>query len=453
MPRFDRVGLVVCVGLFVVASCGASDRIGDATATADFSIQDKGIVEDGGSPVTVPPEPSATPDGAHHHGSPQLEPPSQMAAPPDSEPSQPAASDVPDPSGEPHVTDDGSLAYEPRTRTYFIAAEEVDWDYAPDGSNVAMGRPFNDEEKVFVEGNGRDRIGSVYRKALYHEYTDETFTTPKPRAAADAYLGMLGPIVHGVVGDTLKVVFRNAGNRHYSIHAHGVLYDKGSEGAETNDGTAAQDKLDDMVEPGDTFTYTWRVVERSGPGPADPSSIVWLYHSHIDDGIADEYAGLIGAIVITDAAHGTESGVASDVDREAVSLFLVDDENTSLFIDENVQRFAPDAVLDDDGFIESNLMHSLNGYVFANGPRFCVKQGARVRWYLLTLGTEVDLHTPHWHGNTVLDRGHRTDVVELLPASMRTVDMVPDNPGVWMFHCHVNDHIAAGMMTLFEVLP
>jgi FtsP/CotA-like multicopper oxidase with cupredoxin domain len=348
---------------------------------------------------------------------------------------------------------DAVESYQPRTRTYYIAAEESDWNYAPDGCNVMMGRAFTPEELVFVEGNGVDRIGSTYRKAIYREYTDASFSERKARNPEDDYQGLLGPIIHGVVGDTIQVVFHNSGTRHYSIHAHGVLYDKASEGAETNDGTAGADKLDDMVEPEETYTYIWRIVERAGPGPADPSSIAWLYHSHTDNGISDEYAGLIGAIIVTDAAHGTDSGVASDIDRELVHLFMVEDENSSVLTADNIASFAPTADPEDEEFEESNLMHCINGYVYANGPHARMTQGDRVRWHLLTLGTEVDLHTPHWHGNTVLDRGHRTDVIELLPASMRTVDMLPDNPGSWMFHCHVNDHIAAGMGTLYEVLP
>jgi manganese oxidase len=31
--------------------------------------------------------------------------------------------------------------------------------------------------------------------------------------------------------------------------------------------------------------------------------------------------------------------------------------------------------------------------------------------------------------------------------------MRPDNPGIWLYHCHVNDHITAGMITRFQVLP
>jgi manganese oxidase len=82
-----------------------------------------------------------------------------------------------------------------------------------------------------------------------------------------------------------------------------------------------------------------------------------------------------------------------------------------------------------------------------------MRLGERVRWYMLGMGTEVDLHTPHWHGQTLLWAGMRTDISELLPASMKVLDMVPDDPGIWLFHCHVNDHIDAGMVARFEVTP
>jgi hephaestin len=97
-------------------------------------------------------------------------------------------------------------------------------------------------------------------------------------------------------------------------------------------------------------------------------------------------------------------------------------------------------------------MRSMNGYVYHNVPELTMKEGETVRWYQLSLGTEVDLHTPHWHGNTLIEAGHRVDVVNLLPGTHVTVDMKPDNPGVWMYHCHVNDHIDAGMMTSYKVM-
>jgi len=72
---------------------------------------------------------------------------------------------------------------------------------------------------------------------------------------------------------------------------------------------------------------------------------------------------------------------------------------------------------------------------------------------LLGMGNEKDLHTPHWHGKTVSTGTTNTDVIELLPGSMKTADMVADNPGSWMFHCHVGDHMESGMMAVYTIYP
>jgi hephaestin len=342
----------------------------------------------------------------------------------------------------------------PKTRLYAIAADEVAWDYAPSGVNLITGAPFDDEASVFVQ-NGPDRIGKVYVKALYREYTDTTFTTLKPVAAEWAHLGTLGPVIRAEVGDTIRVVFRNNAQLPYTIHAHGVFYTKGNEGAPYDDGTDQHD--DDDVPPGGTYTYTWTVPDRAGPGHDDGSSIVWMYHSHISEP-KDTNAGLIGPIIITARGSAKADGTPVDVDREFVTMFTVFDENDSWYLDRNIATYAgdPSSVdADDEDFQESNLMHAINGYVYGNLPlgALTMRKGERVRWYLLGMGTEVDIHTPHWHGQTGLMMGTRTDMVALLPASMVTFDMVADNPGVWLYHCHVNDHIKAGMLARFEVTP
>jgi Multicopper oxidase len=54
----------------------------------------------------------------------------------------------------------------------------------------------------------------------------------------------------------------------------------------------------------------------------------------------------------------------------------------------------------------------------------------------------------------VLEDGRRrTDVVELLPATMKVADMVADNPGAWLFHCHVAEHMMEGMFAPVVVHP
>ena len=341
-----------------------------------------------------------------------------------------------------------------QTRTYHIAAIEVDWDYAPTGINKISGHAFGESEQVFVQ-NGKERIGKVYRKAVYREYTDAAFTTAKAVAPQWEHLGALGPVIRGEVGDRIKVVFKNMASFPATIHPHGVLYTKNSEGAPYTDGTSGADKADDAVPPGGTHTYAWQVPERAGPGPMDGSSILWMYHSHTDEP-ADTNSGLVGPLIITRKGSANPDGSPKDIDREFVTLWTIFDENTSHYLKQNVTRFTgrPDRVmlrLKNPEFIESNLMHSVNGYVYGNLPGLTMKQGERVRWYMMSIGNEVDLHTPHWHGQTVLLMGSRMDMVELLPGSMKTVDMAPDNPGIWLLHCHVNDHITAGMMALFTV--
>jgi hephaestin len=156
-------------------------------------------------------------------------------------------------------------------------------------------------------------------------------------------------------------------------------------------------------------------------------------------------------------------GTPKDVDREFVTLFMNFDENVSWYREYNIQTYAEDPgsvdrkeIFQDNetgfrGFIESNLMHSINGFVFSNNPMLTMKKGERVRWYIVALGNAN--HTPHWHAHTVLHSGTQTDTLLIAPAMMLTADMVTDNVGTWMYHCHVNFHLDAGMHILYRVDP
>ena len=364
----------------------------------------------------------------------------------------------------------GQQSAEPvsKVRTYFVAADEVDWDYAPDGINKMMGMKFEGYAATFMQ-RGAHSIGKVYRKAIYREYTDASFTKLKPRGPECQYFGILGPVLHAEVGDTLRVVFKNNATRPYSMHPHGVFYNKDSEGSVYDDGSSAADKANSVVPPGETHTYTWEVPERAGPGPADGSSVVWLYHSHVNEQ-RDVNSGLIGPIIVTARGMARPDGSPKDIDREFVCLFMLFDENVSWYLDHNIQTYTSDPKgvnkldgkpVDADGlfsligtgFIAESFRSSINGYMFANGPMMTMKKGEHVRWYMTTLGGLVNAHDPHWHGNVVLAKGHRTDVLSLTQAEMLTADMVPDNPGIWMYHCHVDDHMTTGMVTLYKVEP
>jgi FtsP/CotA-like multicopper oxidase with cupredoxin domain len=347
-----------------------------------------------------------------------------------------------------------------RTRTYFIAADPVTWDYVPGGRDEIAGTAYADTA-FFARAKPRP-VSTVYHKVLYREYSDSSFRTLEPRPPEWQHLGFLGPLIRAVVGDTIRVVFRNNGDRPYSVHPHGVLYDKSSEGVPYNDGTSGPDKADDGVPPGGTHAYVWPVPERAGPGPMDGSSVMWMYHSHVDE-VRDIDTGLFGPIIITARGKARADGSPSDVDREIIASFMQVEEQDSWLANENL-RPSPDSLFSLGPKPNPSLRQdiypwfskfSINGFVHGSMPltALTMRQGQRVRWYLMTSTNDFDFHSPHWHGNTVVIGGMRTDVTFLGPMAMATANMVPDNVGTWLFHCHVSFHNEEGMAVRYKVVP
>jgi manganese oxidase len=219
-------------------------------------------------------------------------------------------------------------------------------------------------------------------------------------------------------------IFLNRTRGHYGMHPHGLRYTKDHEGAHYRASGAGA-----RIGPGGRFTYEWIADAASGPGPADPSSIVWWYHSHVDEPL-ETNAGLLGPIVVTARGKARADASPVDVDREVVLLFMIFDEAKGE---------------------ERGLMHGINGFIFGNLPLPLLTNGERVRWYVLGMGNEKDIHTAHWHGKTLRVSGRHTDVVEVFPGSMVTADMTADNPGTWLLHCHVADHLNAGMVATYTI--
>ena len=154
-------------------------------------------------------------------------------------------------------------------------------------------------------------LGRIYKKTVFHEYTDDSFTKLKPREPQWEHLGILGPMIRAEVGDTIKVVFRNNAKHPHSLHPHGVFYEKASEGAQYDDGTGQKF----AVEPGATHTYTWPVPERAGPSHGEGSSIVWMYHSHIEEETRRQCRPH-RTLLVTARGKARPDGSPIDVDRE-----------------------------------------------------------------------------------------------------------------------------------------
>ncbi|KAM6963128.1 ceruloplasmin [Aplochiton taeniatus] len=337
-------------------------------------------------------------------------------------------------------------------REYFLRIEEVLWDYAPSGFNLIQNESLQQDQdaSVFVT-RGPQRIGSVYKKAVYKEYSDSTYRA-ETEVVKPAWLGFLGPLLAVEEGDTLVVHLRNIASRPYSMHPHGLTYNKSTEGALYPDQTGPVQKRDDKVLPGTTFSYVWTMEASHSPNEGQPNCLTRMYHSHVS-APRDIASGLVGPLIVckkgTLDIHGDRQA-----DYVYALLFMVSDENLSWYMDDNIKTYtkAPATVnKEDEDFIESNKMHAINGFVYGNLPGLSMCQGNRINWHLIGMGSEVDIHSAFFHGQILTNQKHHTDTVSLFPASFVTAEMTADNPGHWLLSCMVNDHLTAGMQALFEI--
>ncbi|HEY3178976.1 MAG TPA: multicopper oxidase domain-containing protein [Casimicrobiaceae bacterium] len=188
-------------------------------------------------------------------------------------------------------------------RHYYIAAEDVVWDFAPSGKNLVHCMDMPVPCPIPAPWTN----SHTFNKVRYIEYTDATFGTRKPQPE---WLGALGPIIRAEEGDTVNVRFcnRSKTGASYGMHPHGLRYTKANEGAHyvgVNGG--ARPGAGSMVMPGECFDYSWIADADSAPGPGDLSSKVWWYHSHVDEP-ADTNLGLLGPIIVARRVWPSQTG-------------------------------------------------------------------------------------------------------------------------------------------------
>lgn len=248
-------------------------------------------------------------------------------------------------------------------RTYFIQAERVLWNYT-DLSNInhCTYSNYTSEAALWTQ-QSESTIGASYYRGLYREYTDSTFTHLRVRSEW-AHLGSLGPVIRGAVGDTIRIVFRNALPFPCNLRANADIVTNEKAGSNR------------AVAPGATRIYLWTFTEESGPGSMDSSSTMWIYRSFIDSTVHD-YTGLVGPVIVTrrNMTTGFVEARPKDVDREFVLMFSVIHESANYFLQDNLNAFLGGHMPEDlEHFEESNLKHAINGYLFCHndGEWMCV---------------------------------------------------------------------------------
>ncbi len=111
-------------------------------------------------------------------------------------------------------------------------------------------------------------------------------------------------------------------------------------------------------------------------------------------------------------------------------------------------------------FRRTGQVWAFNGIAnLAAEPFFKVRRGDTVS--IEVLNNTVFMHAMHVHGHhfRILEGDENLpthvkpwrDTFMIVPRQTKTIVFVADNPGKWLFHCHMLEHAAAGMNTWFEV--
>ncbi|CAD0086708.1 unnamed protein product [Aureobasidium mustum] len=363
-------------------------------------------------------------------------------------------------------------------RTYYVAAEEVAWNYAPSGWDNWLGVPVQNSPHAAAAGylNITGSIGAgwglEFQKAVYKGYTDQSFTT---QTEQPAHNGINGPILRAEVGDMVQIMFVNNLSNHYaSMHSMGLYYGKQYEGSlypNTTTGGSPNVQEQDAVPPGGCAVYKWIVTDSQAPAPGQ-SSRLWSYHSFVNMP-ADLSAGLSGPLIVynsgemnsTMSSH-REFVVTTNTHFEAKSFMAGTNAknagvNTTELrtINQLVSPYIgnesfwvpqmanfPEVMLSDR---QGPNFYTMNGYVFGNGAPYEMCRNDPVIWYVMAFGGAS--HVFHLHGNNFQYNDIWLAAQSINAGEMFTFNMNAQLPGVWQLLCHVSDHNLFGMQQNYVV--
>ncbi|XP_067300231.1 coagulation factor V [Pseudorasbora parva] len=329
--------------------------------------------------------------------------------------------------------------------TYYIAAEEIIWDYAPN-----MPDNIDGDFRIKYLKQGAQRIGKKYKKAVFTQYKDSTFKERAEDKQRKKELGILGPVIRAQIRDVIKIVFKNKASRPYSIYPHGLTIDKEAEGASYPEGG----NHTHGIQPGETYTYTWSVSEEDVPMDSDPRCLTRMYHSAVDIP-RDIASGLVGPLLICKSQSLTKKNIQLKADKEQHAMFTVFDENKSWYHDENVNTYCSDpkrVKRDDPEFYKSNVMHTINGYVYESGQDLGFCHGEIVTWHVSNVGDQDYIQTATFYGHTFELKKREEDILSLFPMTGETISMNMVNIGIWLL-ASLNSHDSTkGMRMKFKDL-
>ncbi|CAJ1058485.1 coagulation factor VIII isoform X1 [Xyrichtys novacula] len=326
----------------------------------------------------------------------------------------------------------GEAEPSPPPKHYYVAAVEIGWDYI-----------HLDEADPESEQRRSKDIPQKYIKAVYREYTDSTYTEPKP---TPAWTGIQGPVIVAQANDRLVVHFKNLASQSYSISPVGISYWKQSEGAGYDDSTTGQEKEDDAVPPGGYYEYVWDINPKVGPTISDPECLTYSYSSQVDP-VRDVNSGLIGALLICKSSAFGKDGQKKN--PPLVLLFAVFDETKSWYGEVGAERRSREKF---KGSNHKKEYHTINGYVNSTLPGLKVCQGRNlVSWHLIGMGTTPGIHSIQFQDHTLQVLNHRKATMEVTPMTFITAELKPTSIGRFLISCQIQAHRHDGMNAMFVV--
>jgi len=250
------------------------------------------------------------------------------------------------------------------------------------------------------------------------------------------YNGQLpGPEIRASEGDLLRITLRNNLSVPTTIHWHGIHL------RPEMDGPAGLNQA--AVNPGDEFVYEF---------VATPGGSRW-YHSHADPQLQIPM-GLYGPLIIEP--------------REAPRPYTYDRDYT-LILGEWDMELTPDVAAGralrgpGDRMLRGGElgadMFLVNGHAHGAIAPIVISEGDRVLLRMINAGHLA--HPIHMHGHSfkiVATDGNPIpmgmewikDSLLIGPSERYDLEFTGNNPGVWMFHCHIEHHMANGMMTVIQ---
>ncbi|CAD0046286.1 unnamed protein product, partial [Aureobasidium pullulans] len=297
-------------------------------------------------------------------------------------------------------------------RRYYVAAKEVEWDYAPTGWDNWLGVPLHD--LIRAKNASYLEYGTVWTKALYRGYTDATFTQ---RTEQPAWQGTQGPILRAEVGDVIKI-FEGADYPDAELGVNFKILEED-----------AVPPVKPRVAPGGCVVYKWMVTELAGPNEGEPARL-YSYYSYVSL-YEDANTGLIGPTIIY--ATGT-------MDKIIDSLLVHDLYRINLIFIRLRRTLSRTSHISIVLTTLSSILRNLTSPEANTFPPL-------LRFYVIAYGSAS--YVFHMHGNGYTYLNTKRYATSINDGISKTFVMDATSSVV----CHVDKHLSRGMVANYKVYP